>query len=144
MAIGIHFLRKIAEKIIPNIGIKYMAVALHPNYFINGYGRMQDNVLIIVEAAKSLVVSADTVVPTKPYTILSMPVERLSKYASSHGIRYVISLAGHENFPFHGDTQAVLYVHQLLCKLRAGMSAKLHEHSQYIDETIQIIRARIP
>ena len=145
LAIFLHFLRKIAAKVIPSRDVKYMVCAIQPNYFIEDEGRILDKVLFVVLASKSQFVTADYTDPSPVWTTIAMPVDKLARYAAENGIesRYVNSLHDWASVNLRGDTQAVKYVQKRLRGLSQGMKAKFPDHSQDIAEVIKIIRKRI-
>ena len=92
MAITLHFLRKIATRVIPDSNVRYMVTAIHPNQDVGGYGKLRDNVLVIVLAQAADTVSSESISPSSLWTTLLLPVNKVADYANTNSIRYIMPI----------------------------------------------------
>ena len=142
VAITLHFLRKIAARIIPSTNVRYMVTAIHPNRNVGGYGQLRDNVLVIVFAEAADIVSGENISPSSLWTTLLLPVNKVADYAKANGIRYIMPLWDAQMYQFHGNHSAAKYMHDKLAELNKGMITAAHRNLHEMAGAIQIIRDR--
>lgn len=142
MAITLHFLRKIAARIIPSTNVRYMVTAIHPNRNVGGYGKISDNVLIIVLAQAVTTVESESISPSTLWTTLLLPVNKVADYAKTNGIRYIMPIWDAPMYQFHGNPSATKLMHDKLVGLSTRMSTAAHKRLHDMAGAIQIIRDR--
>lgn len=140
MAITLHFLRKIAARIIPNKNVRYMVMAIHPNKDMGELGHILDKVLIIVMAQETCTVLNESITPSTVWDTILMPVNKLADYAKIHGIRTVLPIWTAPWYVFHGTQSATNYLHGKIKELNKGMGNAPHMRLREIAAVIQIIR----
>lgn len=140
MAITLHFLRKIAARIIPNKNVRYMVTAIHPNKDLGELGHILDKVLIIVMAQEACTVLTESITPSTVWDTILLPVNKLADYAKIHGIRTVLPIWEAPMYMFSGTLSATNYLHGKIKELNKGMGNAPHMRLREIAAVIQIIR----
>lgn len=143
LAIGLHFLRKIAARVIPDSNVRYMVTAIHPNQDVGGYGKIRDNVLVIVLAQAADTVSSETISPSSLWTTLLLPVNKVADYAKANNIRCIMPIWGAAMYRFSGNPSATKYMHDKLAELNKGMETTISKRLHEMAGAIQVIRDRL-
>lgn len=140
MAITLHFLRKIAARVIPDSNVRYMVTAIHPNQDVGGYGKLRDNVLVIVLAQAADTVSSEIISPSSLWTTLLLPVNKVADYAKTNNIRHIIPIWEATMYQFSGNPSATKYMHDKLAELNKGMEPTIRKRLHEMAGAIQVIR----
>ena len=143
MAITLHFLRKIAARVIPDSNVRYMVTAVHPNRDVGGYGKIRDNVLVIVLAQAADTVLSEMISPSSVWTTLLLPVNKVADYAKANNIRCIMPIWGAAMYRFSGNPSATKFMHDKLVELNRGMETSAHKRLHGMADAIQIIRDRL-
>ncbi len=143
MAITLHFLRKIAARGIPDSNVRYMVTAIHPNQDVGGYGKIRDNVLVIVLAQAADTVSSETISPSSLWTTLLLPVNKVADYAKANNIKCIMPIWGATMYRFSGNPSATKYMHDKLAELNKGMETTTRKRLHEMAGAIQVIRDRL-
>ena len=143
IAITLHFLRKIAARVIPDSNVRYMVTAVHPNQDVGGYGKIRDNVLVIVFAQAANTVSSESITPSSLWTTLLLPVNKVADYAKANNIRHIIPIWEAPMCRFSGNPSATKYMHDKLSELNKGMEPTIHKRLHEMAGAIQVIRERL-
>lgn len=143
MAITLHFLRKIAARIIPNKDVRYMVTAIRPNRDVGGLGHILDKVLIIVMAQETCTVLNESITPSTVWDTILLPVNKLAEYAKMHDIRTVLPIWEAPMYEFSGTLSAINHLHGKIKELKNGMGNAPHMRLHEIAAVIQIIRDKI-
>lgn len=143
MAITLHFLRKIAARIIPSTNVRYMVSAIHPNQDVGGYGKLRDNVLVIVLAQAADTVSSESISPSSLWTTLLLPVNKVADYAKANNIRYIMPIWEAPMYQFGGNPSAAKRMHDKLVELNKGMETTTRKRLHEMAGAIQVIRDRL-
>lgn len=140
MAITLHFLRKIAARVIPSTNVRYMVTAIHPNRNDGGYGKISDNVLIIVLAQAATTVESESISTSSLWTTLLLPVNKVAAYAKANNIRYIMPIWDAPMYQFHGNPSATKLMHDKLVGLNKRMATAAHKRLHDMAGAIQLIR----
>jgi len=143
MAITLHFIRKIVARVIPDSSVRYMVTAIHPNQDVDGYGKIRDNVLVIVSAQAADTVSSEIISPSALWTTLLLPVNKVADYAKDNNIRLIMPIWEGTMYQFSGNQSATKYMHDKLVELNRGMETTIRKRLHEMAGAIQVIRGRL-